>query len=80
MAGGNERALIADSVFGLLNVVRKGGIFHEKYQSYLNRGMLRQKALIAIARKLLRVIFAIVRDHKEFDSTCFQFSQLKEAA
>jgi len=66
--------------FASLNVVRKGGIFHDHYQSYLDRGMLKQKALIAIARKLLRVIFAIVRDHKKFDRSYFQPGQLKEAA
>lgn len=66
--------------FASLNVVRKGGIFHDKYQSYLDRGMPKQKALIAIARKLLRVMFAIVRDHKEFDESYSKSIQLKEAA
>ena len=66
--------------FASLNVVRKGGIFHYKYQSYLDRGMLKKKALIAIARKLLRVIFALVRDHKEFDENHFTSTQIKEAA
>jgi len=66
--------------FASLNVVRKDGIFHDQYQSYLHRGMLKQKALIAIARKLLRVIFAIVRDHKEFDCSYYRPNQLKEAA
>jgi len=66
--------------FASLNVVRKGGIFHDKYQSYLDRGMPKPKALIAIARKLLRVMFAIVRDHKEFDESYSKSIQLKEAA
>lgn len=52
--------------FASLNVVRKGGVLHKQYQGYLQRGMLKMKALIAIARKLLGIIFAVVRDHREF--------------
>lgn len=67
--------------FASINTVRKGGIMHEHYQKYLQRGMPRMKALIAIARKLLRIIFAIVRDHSAFviDYSKTQY-QLKEAA
>lgn len=53
--------------FGALNVSRKGGILHERYQAYLKNGMPKMKALIAIARKLLAIIFALVRDHSNFD-------------
>lgn len=53
--------------FAALNVVRKGGIMHEQYQRYLKRGMLKMKALIAIARRLLGIIFALVRDHSEYE-------------
>ena len=68
--------------FAGINVVRKGGIFHEEYQRYLQRGMLKMKALVAIARKLLRVIFALVRNHKEYVSSYIrpQNLSLKEAA
>jgi transposase len=52
--------------FAAINVVRKGGILHQTYQDYLNRGMEKMKALIAIARKLLGIIFALVRDQKEY--------------
>jgi len=52
--------------FAALNVIRKGGIMHEQYQIFVNRGMLKMKALIAIARKLLGVIFALVRDHSQY--------------
>jgi len=54
--------------FAAINVVRKGGILHETYQRYLQRGMLKMKALVAIARKLLRVIYALVRDHSNYVS------------
>lgn len=52
--------------FAALNVVRKGGIMHEQYQRYLKRGMIKMKALIAIMRKLLAVIFALARNHSEY--------------
>lgn len=48
--------------FAALNVVRKGGILHQYYQKLINRGMLRIKALTAVMRKLLRIMFALVRD------------------
>lgn len=52
--------------FASINVVRKGGILHKQYESCLERGMVKMKALIAIARKLFSIIFAVVRDHREF--------------
>lgn len=54
--------------FAALNVVRKGGIMHERYHRYLQSGMLKMKALVAIARKLLRIIFALVRHRSEYAS------------
>ena len=52
--------------YAAINVVRKGRIMHERYERYLQRGMPRMKALIAIARKLLGVLFALVRDQSEY--------------
>ena len=52
--------------FAAFNVVRKGGALREHYERYLNRGMAKTKALIAIARKVLRIIFALVRNHNVF--------------
>lgn len=52
--------------FAALNLVRKGCILHETYMGYLNRGMIKMKALIAIARKLLRIIYALVRNRVEY--------------
>lgn len=66
--------------FAAINVVRHGGIYHEKYQSYLERGMIKMKALIAISRKLLRLIFVLVHNHCEFNQTYFDKHQLKKAA
>lgn len=52
--------------FAAINTVRKGGVMHVFYQKYLERGMAKTKALIAIARKLLRILFALVRDHRQY--------------
>ena len=66
--------------FAALNVVKKKGVFHEKYQSYLKRGMPKNKALVAIARKLVRVIFAIVRNDAVFDPNYEAVQTMKKAA
>lgn len=52
--------------YAALQTVRKNGIMHDFYQKLTGRGMKNIKALVAVARKLLRIIFAIVRDHSEF--------------
>lgn len=52
--------------FAALNTVREGGVFHNYYQKLLQRGKEKPKALIAVARKLLMVIFAIVRDGTDY--------------
>ena len=49
--------------FVALSAVNPHGIMHEAYQKMLDRGMVRMKALIAIARKMLRIIFAVARDN-----------------
>ena len=52
--------------YAAINAVQKGRIMHEQYERYLQRGMPRMKALIAIARKLLGVLFALVREQSEY--------------
>ncbi|MBD3225340.1 MAG: IS110 family transposase [Caldithrix sp.] len=52
--------------FAALNVTRKDGILHDKYHSYIERGMLKNKALTAISRKLMGIIFALVRDNVNY--------------
>lgn len=49
--------------FAAINTTRKNGILHGPYQRHLAKGMPNIKALIAIARKLIGIIFALVRDH-----------------
>jgi transposase len=52
--------------FAAINAVKHKGILHGKYQLMLDRGMLKMKALIAVSRKLLGLIFAIVRDNTKY--------------
>ena len=52
--------------FAAINAVKSKGIMHAKYQKMLARGMLKMKALVAISRKLLGLIFAIVRDNTNY--------------
>jgi transposase len=49
-----------------LSAVRKDGVMNEWYQRALSRGMKKTKALVAVSRKLLVLIFALVRDHSVY--------------
>lgn len=49
-----------------LSTVRKGGVMHVWYQRAMGRGMKKTKALVAVSRKLLGIIFALVRDHSVY--------------
>lgn len=62
------RALLRRTLyFASLNMIQEGGIFHEQYQRHIAKGMPKMKALVAISRKLLRIIFAMFRDNREFE-------------
>ncbi len=64
--------------FAALNTVRQGGIMHQCYQRHLAKGMPRLKALIAIARKLLGIMLALVRTQSQYLAT--QQAELTQAA
>ncbi len=66
--------------FTAINVVRKGGIMHEQYQKHLEGGMLKMKALIAISRKMLGIMFALVRDHCDYIENYVEIEKLKKVA
>jgi transposase len=74
------RALIRKLLFfASMNVVRTNGIMNKAYQQMLDRGMPKLKALVAISRKLLGLIFALVRDNAEYvenyrDTHCFKLA------
>lgn len=62
-----------------LSAVRKGGVMHEWYQRALGRGMKKTKALVAVSRKLLGIIFALVREHSVYVEN-YQKPVFQEAA
>lgn len=66
--------------FAAINTVRKGGVMHTAYQRHLDQGMPKIKALVAIAQKLLGVVFALVRDHNEYVENFSKGATLKLAA
>lgn len=66
--------------FAAINAVKSNGIMHERYQEMLDRGMPKTKALIAISRKLLRLIFALARDNTIYVKNYSQIHHLKLAA
>jgi transposase len=65
--------------YATINVVKEERIMHERYERYLQRGMPRMMALIAIMRKLLGVLFALVRDQSEYVSN-YEETKLKQVA
>lgn len=53
--------------FATLNAIRSEPMFKEYYQSCRERGMVKMKALIATSRKLIRTIYALVKNQTMFD-------------
>lgn len=53
--------------YAVLNLIRCNVSFAERYQEYVKRGMKKSKALIALSRKLLRMIYSMVRNQTEYD-------------
>ena len=62
------RALIRKLLFfAAINAVKSHGIMHARYQKMLENGTPKIKALIAVSRKLLRIIFALARDNTQYE-------------
>jgi len=66
--------------FAAINMVKSTGIMHEKYKQMLDRGMLKMKALIGIARKILGIIFAIVHNNTVYIENYTKQNHYKLAA
>jgi transposase len=49
-----------------IQTIRNNGILHDYYTRLTERGMKRMMALMAVSRKLLGIIYAIVRDDSEY--------------
>ena len=52
--------------YAAIQMIRKNGIMYDYYARLTGRGMERMRALIAVSRKLLRIIHAIVRDNSDY--------------
>ena len=52
--------------YAAIQMIRKNGIMYDYYARLTGRGMERMRALIAVARKLLRIIHALVRDNRDY--------------
>ena len=52
--------------FAAINAVKSTGTMHQPYTRMLERGMPKIKALVAISRKLLRVMYALARDQEMY--------------
>jgi transposase len=61
------RSLLRKILFyAAIQMIRKNGIMYDYYARLTGRGMERMRALIAVSRKLLRIIHAIVRDNSDY--------------
>lgn len=61
------RSLIRKILFyASIQVIKKNGILCPYYERLIGRGMLRMKAVVAVMRKLLGIIHAIVRDNRDY--------------
>jgi transposase len=60
------RSLLRKILFyAAIQMIRKNGIMYDYYTRLTGRGMERMRALIAVSRKLLRIIHAILRDNRD---------------
>jgi transposase len=52
--------------YAAIQTIRKNGILHDYYARLTDRVMKRMMALVAVSRKLLGILYAIVRDDSEY--------------
>ena len=77
------RSLLRKILFyAAIQMIRKNGIMYDYYTRLTGRGMERMRALIAVSRKLLRIIYAIVRDNRDYveQYQALEKSEIKMAA
>jgi len=75
------RALIRKLLFfAAINAVKSHGIMHTRYQKMVNNGTPKIKALVAVSRKLWRIIFALARDNTKYDKEYNRKHEFKLAA
>ena len=52
--------------YAAIQTIRNNGILHDYYTKLTERGIKRMMALMAVSRKFLGIIYAIVRDDSEY--------------
>ena len=61
------RSLLRKILFyAAIQMIRKNGIMYDYYTRLTGKGMEKMRALIAVSRKLLRIIHAILRDNRDY--------------
>jgi len=53
--------------FAAIQQARKGMPLYSFYKRLIDNGVKKMKALIAVAIKLLKIMFTLVRDKREFE-------------
>jgi transposase len=66
--------------FAVVNMIRSNGLLHEPWHQMVQRGMPTMKAMVALSRKLLRLIFALARDNTVYQENYTQTNTYKLAA
>jgi len=66
--------------FAVVNMIRSSGLLHEPWHQMVQRGMPTMKVMVALCRKLLRLIFALARDHAVYKENYTQTNTYKLAA
>ena len=66
--------------FIAINTIRTNGIMHDKYLAMVNRGVPKVKAVVAISRKLLRIIFSLACNQSTYMENYDQLNIVKLAA
>ena len=75
------RALIRKLLFfAAINAVKSHGIMHARYQKMLDNGTPKVKALVAVSRRLWRIIFALARDNARYEENYSRTHKFKLAA
>jgi len=64
MGNANLRKLL---YFFALRAIKKNGIFYKLYLYHLSKNMKKKQAIIAIARKLIRIMYAMIKNKQHFD-------------
>ena len=66
--------------FAVVNMIRSSGLLHEPWHQMVQRGMPTMKIMVALSRKLLRLIFALARDNTVYKENYTQTNTYKLAA